>query len=140
VLAEAREEVSRSLVGPVAQRARRYTERILPGCEPVFGGDLGLATIRRGGADEDCDLLSQGTQEQLSVLSRLAFAELLREEGRPVSLILDDPLVYSDDLRLDAMIDLLAEAAQDMQVILFTCRERAFRAAPGNRVQMIGGA
>ncbi|AKH44311.1 hypothetical protein FHS61_002953 [Altererythrobacter atlanticus] len=137
VLGEAREEVSRSMVGPVAERARRYTQRILPGCDPIFGSDLGMAAIRRASGEEDCNLLSQGTQEQLAVLSRLAFAELLREEGRPVSLMLDDPLVYSDDVRLDAMIDLLEEASRDMQIIVLTCRERAFRAAPGKRLRLL---
>ncbi|MFD1960953.1 hypothetical protein ACFSHP_21690 [Novosphingobium panipatense] len=61
---------------------------------------------------------------------------MLLEEGRPVSLILDDPLVYSDDVRLDAMTDLILEASERMQVILLTCRERAFRHVEGNRLRM----
>jgi hypothetical protein len=31
---------------------------------------------------------------------------MLLEQGRPVSLILDDPLVYADDARLDLMIEI----------------------------------
>ncbi|WP_238542328.1 hypothetical protein [Sphingomonas sp. PAMC 26621] len=53
-----------------------------------------------------------------------------------MSLILDDPLVYSDDARLDAMTTLLGEASGRMQVILFTCRERAFRHLEGNRITL----
>lgn len=56
---------------------------------------------------------------------------------RPVSLILDDPLVYSDDARLDLMIDILNEAATRMQVILLTCCDRAFRHVPGNRILLV---
>jgi uncharacterized protein YhaN len=54
-----------------------------------------------------------------------------------VSLILDDPLVYSDDARLDLMTEILTDAASRMQVILLTCRDRAFRHL-GNRVNLIG--
>lgn len=135
-LAEAHAETARSITGPVASRAARYVGRILPGGEPGFGDDLALSTIRRGGVDEAADQLSRGTQEQLSLLTRLAFADMLLEQGRPVSLILDDPLVYSDDVRLDAMTDLIVEASERMQVILLTCRERAFRHVAGNRVRL----
>ncbi|TCM04525.1 ATP-binding protein [Sphingomonas sp. PP-CC-3G-468] len=123
----ARAETSRTFVGPVARRARRHIERLLPGCDPNFGDDLGLTSIVRGGLGENCGDLSRGTQEQLAVLTRLAFADMLLEQGVPVSLILDDPLVYSDDARLDLMTEILTDAATRMQVILLTCRDRAFR-------------
>ncbi|MEX7381185.1 ATP-binding protein, partial [Pseudomonas aeruginosa] len=84
-----------------------HIERLLPGCDPSFGDDLGLTSITRGGLGEICDDLSRGTQEQLAVLTRLAFADMLLEQGVPVSLILDDPLVYSDDTRLDLMTEIL---------------------------------
>ena len=61
---------------------------------------------------------------------------MLLEQGTPVSLILDDPLVYSDDGRLDLMTEILEEASQRMQVILLTCRDRAFRHLSANRVQL----
>ncbi|WP_121118206.1 AAA family ATPase [Croceibacterium ferulae] len=136
VLDSAREELSQQVIGPVAKRAARHIGRILPGCAPSFDAALNLHAIRRDGVEEGCEHLSKGTQEQLAVLSRVAFAELLGEQGQPVSLVLDDPLVWSDDLRLDAMIDLLEEVAGTMQVIVLTCRERAFRGMGGNRVQL----
>ncbi len=67
--------------------------------------------------------------------TRLAFADMLLEQGVPVSLILDDPLVYSDDARLDLMTEILTDAATRMQVILLTCRDRAFRHL-GNRITL----
>lgn len=133
----ARAETSRTFVGPVARRARRYIERLLPGADPNFGDDLGLTSIARGGPGENCGDLSKGTQEQLAVLTRLAFADMLLEQGMPVSLILDDPLVYSDDTRLDLMTEILTDAATRMQVILLTCRDRAFRHL-GNRITLTG--
>jgi len=132
----ARNETSAKFVGPVAARAKRHIERLLPGCELTFSEDLGLESVIRAGVDESCASLSRGTQEQLAVLTRIAFADMLLEEGKPVSLILDDPLVYSDDARLDTMIEILSEAATRMQVVILTCRDRAFRHVAGNRIAL----
>ena len=132
-LEQARSDTSQAFLGPVARRAKRHIHRLLPGCDLTFSEDLGLQSILRGGMSEGCSHLSKGTQEQLAVLTRLAFADLLLDDGRPVSLILDDPLVYSDDARLDLMTDILTDAAERMQVILLTCRERAFRHPDGDQ-------
>ena len=134
MLEAARVEISAKFVGPVAKRAKRYIERLLPDCELSFAEDLALERVVRAGVDEPCDVLSQGTQEQLAILTRIAFADLLLEQGRPVSLILDDPLVYSDDGRLDTMIEILTDVATRMQVIVLTCRDRAFRHVQCNRL------
>jgi len=56
----ARAEASRTFVGPVARRARRHIERLLPGCDLSFGDDLGLNSISRRGLSEGCGDLSQG--------------------------------------------------------------------------------
>lgn len=133
-LDEARAETSRAYVGPVAARAKRHIERLLPDCDLTFSAELGLESVTRRGVIEDCDNLSRGTQEQLAILTRLAFADMLLDQGKPVSLILDDPLAYSDDARLDIMTDILSDAATRMQVILLTCRDRAFRHIQGNRL------
>jgi hypothetical protein len=135
-LREVGEETSRTFLGPVTRRAARYVERILPGSTPVFNEEMSLTRIARGGTAEATSDLSRGTQEQLAVLTRLAFADLLLEKGAPVSLILDDPLVYSDDGRFEAMTDILVEAANRMQVILFTCRAKAFRHVSGHRIAL----
>lgn len=132
----ARNETSAKFVGPVAARAKRHIERLLPGCELTFSEDLGLESVNRAGVNESCASLSRGTQEQLAVLTRIAFADMLLEQGKPVSLILDDPLVYSDDARLDIMIEILSEAATRMQVVLLTCRDRAFRHVAGKRIAL----
>lgn len=139
ILDEARDETSAKFVGPVAKRAKRHIERLLPGCDLSFSEDLTLEAVVRGGISEGCGDLSRGTQEQLSVLTRIAFADMLLEKGQPVSLILDDPLVYADDARLDLMVEILSEAAERMQVILLTCRDRAFRHVPATRLSMTGG-
>lgn len=49
---------------------------------------------------------------------------MLLKQGVPVSLILNDPLVYSDDGRPDLMSEILTHAAPRMQFILLACRDR----------------
>ncbi|MDT1064367.1 AAA family ATPase [Paracoccus sp. CPCC 101403] len=135
-LTDAANEASRTFLAPVTRRAARYVGRLLPGCDLSFDDGLSLAGVTRAGIDENCVDLSRGTQEQLAILTRLAFADLLLEDGAPISLILDDPLVYSDDARLETMTDILQEASQRMQVILLTCRSKAFRHVDGNRITL----
>jgi DNA repair exonuclease SbcCD ATPase subunit len=94
-------------------------------------------TILRGGLEEDVDRLSGGMREQLSVLTRLAFARLLARDGRPAPVILDDALVYSDDERIERMFDALHRQARDQQIIVFSCRQRAFQKLGGNVLQML---
>lgn len=132
-LSDAANEASRTFLAPVTARAARYIQQLIPGCDLSFNDELALTGLTRAGIDESCGDLSRGTQEQLAILTRLAFADLLLEGGTPISLILDDPLVYSDDARLETMTDILQEASKRMQVILLTCRSKAFRHVNANR-------
>jgi len=92
--------------------------------------------LRRNGQDEEVDRLSGGMREQLSVLTRLAFARLLARNGRPAPVILDDALVYSDDDRIEKMFDALHRQSKDQQIIVFSCRQRAFQKLGGTALQM----
>lgn len=93
-------------------------------------------SVRRNGQDEEVDRLSGGMREQLSVLTRLAFARLLARDGKPAPVILDDALVYSDDDRIERMFDALHQQARDQQILVFSCRQRAFARLGGNVLQM----
>lgn len=92
--------------------------------------------ILRNGHEEDVERLSGGMREQLSVLTRLAFARLLARDGRPAPVILDDALVYSDDDRIEKMFDALHRQSRDQQIIVFSCRQRAFQRLGGHVLQM----
>jgi hypothetical protein len=81
-------------------------------------------TRRRHAVDERAafDALSFGAREQMALISRLAYADVLREAGQPTLLILDDALVHADGARLAAMKRILYRAAQQHQILLFTCQ------------------
>ena len=53
--------------------------------------------------------------------------------------ILDDAIVYTDDDRIERMFDALTRQAPDLQIIVFSCRQKAFR-DPGGRSLDIGPA
>jgi DNA repair exonuclease SbcCD ATPase subunit len=94
-------------------------------------------TVSRNGLEEPVGVLSGGMREQLAVLTRLAFARLLAKDGQPAPVILDDALVYSDDDRIERMFDALHRQARDQQIIVFSCRQRAFAQLGGTILRMV---
>ena len=140
LLLETLDEVERQsrdrYFGPVVQRLKPYVHLIFPGAEVSFDQNLGVEAIVRRDVREPLQALSDGTQEQISVLVRLAFARLLADAGRPTPLILDDALVYSDDQRIETLFDVLRQAAASHQVIVFTCRSRTFDQLGGTRLKL----
>ena len=100
---------------------------LLPGTDIVLDENLQIAGLQRGSQREDFECLSGGTQEQLAVLTRLAFAELLLGQGRPATVILDDALAFSDDERIESMFDVLMRAGEKTQIIVLTCRRSCSR-------------
>jgi uncharacterized protein YhaN len=119
-------EVKARYLGPVITRVRPYLRVLLPGTDLEMDEDLHIASLIRNGMGEEFTKLSEGTQEQIAVLTRLAFAELLRDQERPATVILDDALVFSDDERIERMFDIMTRAAERVQIIVLTCRRRLF--------------
>ena len=119
-------EAKTRYLAPVVSRVEPYLKMLLPGANIVLDEDLRIAAIQRAGQREDFDVLSGGTKEQLAVLRRLAFAELLLGQGRPATVILDDALAFSDDDRIESMFDVLMRAGDKVQIIVLTCRKRLF--------------
>lgn len=66
------------------------------------------------------DQLSRGTQAAAYLLLRAGLAQHMSSLREPVPLILDDPLVDLDDIRLENFLDLLVDLSEKMQVLLFT--------------------
>ena len=125
-LREAEREAKALYLAPVVSRVQPYLRMLLPGTNLVLDENLSISAIERNGAAEEFGRLSEGTQEQLAVLTRLAFAELLLKQGRPATVILDDALAFSDDQRIERMFDILMRAGQSVQIIVLTCRKRLF--------------
>lgn len=125
-----------SFLSPVLARLGPYVDLVFPGATVALGAGYGVEGLLRGLEPEALDRLSDGTREQIAVLVRLAFAQLLAEQGLGVPLLLDDALVYSDDHRIAAMHRALEAAARTHQVIVLTCREQSFVGLRGERVAL----
>jgi AAA domain len=124
------------LFEPVVRRLAPHLRRLFGSAELNFKDAFAIDGLTRDGQRQDFAVLSDGTREQVSVLVRLAFAELLASQGMPVPLVLDDPLVYSDDERLAKVFGALEAAAEKLQVVVLTCRESAFGTLSGHRLSL----
>ncbi len=112
---------------PLAAKLTPYIRSLLPETELEVTPDFGIAGLQRHRpGSETFDQLSDGTQEQIAILARLAFAAMLKERGLPALVVLDDALVFSDEHRLARMFGILENAALSLQIIILTCREDRF--------------
>jgi uncharacterized protein YhaN len=129
VLTEAEKNAKETFLRPVTNRVQPYLKLLLPGTELLLSEQMDIVGLRRGGVEEEFTALSLGTREQLAVLTRLAFADLLRENGQPAAVLLDDAIVFADDERFRRMLHILRKAAEKTQIIVLTCHERNYEAA-----------
>ena len=139
-LRTAEQEAKERYLSPVLNRVRPYLQLLFPGAEIAIDEDLRIVgMVREAGYEEAFHHLSIGTQEQIAVLVRLAFAEMLVEQSHPATVILDDALVFSDDRRMSRMFDILNMAARNVQVVIFTCREQLFEELGGRQLSLQPG-
>jgi len=136
-LRSAESEAKERYLSPVLKRVRPYLQLLFPGAEIAIDENLHIVgVVRENGYEESFEHLSMGTQEQIAILVRLAFAEMLVDQGHPATIILDDALVFSDDRRMDRMFDILNIVGQRVQVIVFTCREQLFEGIGGRKLSL----
>ena len=127
ILSEAEEEARDMFLSPVLKRIRPYLITLFPNAELNMDEQFNIVDVVRGqGFEESFQSLSMGTQEQIAVLTRIAFAEMLADKGYPAVVVLDDALVFSDDTRMDLMFDILNAASKNIQIIILTCRAKLF--------------
>ena len=131
-LSEAQKQAHDAYIGPIRNELRPLLIMVLPGAELTLDADSVLPTgLSRPEGKDSYDQLSGGTQEQIALLVRLAFARLLTKSGTPAPIILDDAIVYTDDDRIERMFNALTQQAGDMQIIVLSCRQKVFRGLGG---------
>ena len=136
-LRAAESEARERYLAPVINRVHPYLQMLFPNAEISMDEELNITGMSRlAGYEERFDHLSMGTQEQIAVLVRLAFAEMLIDQGAPAAVILDDALVFSDDQRMGLMFDILSHAAQRLQILIFTCREQLFEGLGAHQLHL----
>ncbi|MFE8033138.1 AAA family ATPase [Thiohalocapsa marina] len=136
-LEQARRNAREQYFEPVARELRPLMHLLWP--DAVLNwtdASLLPRSLERNRQEESFDILSGGTQEQIALLVRLAFARLSANGGRHAPVILDDALVFTDDDRIERMFDALHRHANDLQIIVLSCRQRAFRNLGGKVLQI----
>lgn len=131
LLRDKRAALARRLRAPLQKHLDHYLGILFPGAQVEVADDLSPGAITRAGPrgpeSGGFEELSIGAREQMGIVARLAYADLLQEAGRPTLLILDDALVNTDEDRLGQMKRVLYDAAQRHQVLIFTCHPAAWR-------------
>lgn len=121
LLTDKRQALTLRLQAPLQKHLDRYLSLLFPNASLEVDENLRPGTFTRGTELGQIAELSFGAREQMGLISRLAYADLLREAGKPTLVILDDTLVHSDTTRLDDMKRILFDAANRHQLLLFTC-------------------
>lgn len=129
ILERRRAAVQQRLLAPLQSRVDYYLRLLFPDQLLVMGDGLlpgGLVTTEGRNAG-DYNEQSFGTREQLGLVCRLAYADLLQQSGAPTLIVLDDALVHTDKDRLGRLKRVLYDASQRHQVLLMTCHPDRWR-------------
>ena len=116
-----RQLLTARLQAPLQRRLDHYLRLLFPGARLALNEDLTPGDLERSAGTVDFGQLSHGAQEQTALISRLAYADLLKEAGKPTLIVLDDALVHSDAARIDQMQRVLFDAATRHQILVFSC-------------------
>ncbi len=131
VLHEELEAYERLHASPLLDEAGVLLERLTEGRYVALGvtnrpeGGRGLVVICADGEQRDPSQLSEGTADQAYLALRLAGITSLQQERRnngelSLPVVLDDVLMAFDDQRAAAALSVMAELAQQWQLIVFT--------------------
>lgn len=114
-----RDAVRKAYVGPLQIRIEALGRILFDQSFAVeIDGELRIASRTQHSVTVPFDSLSAGTREQLSLIARVACAQLVAAEGGP--LLLDDVLGFTDPERLHAMGAILRIGGQSCQIVLLT--------------------
>lgn len=130
-LAAERQTERRAYVAPLAERIRSLAALVYGTTVQIaLSEDLGIESRTLDGVTVPFESLSTGAKEQLGVLSRLACAQIVSDDGG-VPLLLDDVLGHTDPERLEKLGAVIATAARRCQVLLFTSNPERYRGIGG---------
>lgn len=138
-LVRCRHEAVAKVSGEVERAAERILARIAATdhVRVKLGESFAPCRAQMGGGEGvSLESLSGGEREQVHFAVRLALAEVLAQEERPM-VVLDDVLVATDRARLERVISVLEEYASRMQIVVLTCHpERYERAKSATHIEL----
>jgi hypothetical protein len=125
-LVQERDAVTSELRAPLTERLGHYVRRLFPRSQLHLTDDLEPVSLTREDQPAPLESLSWGTREQLGIFARLAYADMLKDAGRPTLLMLDDAAVHTDSGRRAILKKALLDAATRHQILLFSCHPESW--------------
>jgi energy-coupling factor transporter ATP-binding protein EcfA2 len=117
----ARDAARRAYVAPLRERIEKLGRYVFGDSFAIsMSDDLAIEARTLHGRTVPFRRLSTGAKEQLSLISRLACAMIVAEDGG-VPVILDDALGNTDPQRQAEMSAVLAVTGRECQIIILTC-------------------
>ena len=121
-----RSEAQLRYVAPFRERIEALGRLVFgPTLEVDVAPDLSISSRTVEGETIAFGSLSSGAREQLSLLGRLACAQLV-QPGEGVPLIIDDALGFADPERLRRLGAVLNRVGETVQTIILTCQPERF--------------
>ena len=133
-LEQERSRARQAYVAPLRRQIERLGALVFgPGFEVELDDELRVTSRALAGVVVPFESLSAGAREQIALLSRLACAICVAEDGG-VPVVVDDALGYTDSSRLEGMAAALSVAARSCQILVLTCAPERYRHVAGARV------
>lgn len=135
ILEEQIEIYQRNNQTPVLRRASELFKKMTLGSFSGLRDEIDekgkpiLLGVRPDKTEVGVDGMSEGTRDQLFLALRLSTIELQGEQQERLPFVVDDILVGFDDERSKACLEVLAEFAQNFQVLVFTHHSMVAQAA-----------
>ena len=128
ILLNARRNIAAQYLDPVEKLCKQYAKTLgITGAETLLLSGEGKPLFEENGSIRQAEYYSAGTRGLLDFCLRIALAETLYREEKPV-LVLDDPFAELDDLKTQQAKRLIFELAKTYQIVYFTCKtERSLR-------------
>lgn len=121
-LNKARENLTARYIGPLKAGFERYYSLITGSNADDYMLDANLdLTVTGGGLQHSIGYLSYGYRDLVGVCMRLALADAMYPEEKPM-LILDDPFVNLDEHNREGAFKLLECVSHNYQIVHFSCR------------------
>ena len=66
----------------------------------------------------------------------MAFAKIFSSSHSSIPVIIDDAIIYSDDIRIKEIFTALHMQSDNYQIIVFSCRQKSFEELGGNLLSL----
>ncbi len=120
LLAKAKENLSTRYLDKMTEGFKLYCDTLNGTPQnSMVSPELAVSVEKNGRAKEQA-YFSEGLQDMMNIAMHLALADALFQGEAPM-LILDDPFVNLDDIRLKNALALLKKLAEKRQIVYLTC-------------------